>query len=517
MISNNNLLQWEKYSNLRRLFDEIPNHDRITNKHASSFWHRMLEKRNNFPSYNELVTFRREMATGIGYSDNINEKTEQQMFRLNLGRALTVCPVDFLKKHQESNVGHPYQYFWNEILSSSAGLNNCTNAWRILSCLEETNALGAKCILEIGAGYGGVADILIRVLSPNVFVVCDLPENLYLSLFYLSVNHPQYDVCLVHNVKPKPFTRKTLVFCTPEGIDHVKEPYELIVNTHSFQEMKLDEIRRYFKYICENMRNNALFYFLNHFGAAGAKKPSDYPLDMFKIASWRPFPVPQPRFLHRKQAVEVLLRKQNERQWPTGFQKISETLGLLLFAGVNDNLLPICRRLVEGTLSSIEAVYFQQLREVLYCQSPIQGLEIIENLDVPDELKAINSYIVGIMNLIAQDNEIAKKNLLEAIESGLSGFAKSRAHAGLGLIFDMQDKTMDAATQFQKAIDTSPQFEYELKDWKSRMIIELFKRSYKFTFPQMEIKGKLSLKSLLASSLVSAKNLLRSYKKELKV
>jgi putative sugar O-methyltransferase len=505
MESNNNLLKWSKYTELCKLFGEISDYKIITKKYASSFWLNTLEKRHNFPSFNEMITFRRQMATGIGYNEIIDEENEKQIFRLNLKRAKAACSTEFLKEYQESSVGNPYQYFWNGILSSSAGLNNCTHAWRILSFLKKYSVKDINCILEIGAGYGGVADLLIRALSPTVVVICDLPENLFLSFFYLSVNHPQYDVRIVHDENPKPLNGKTLIFCTPQGIELIKRKYELVVNTHSFQEMNLDEIHRYFDYIFNNMKDDSLFYFLNHFGAAGAQKPCDYPLDRFKIESWGPFPVPQPRFFHRKQAIETLLIKSKEHGWPPHFQDISENIALLLFAGVNENVVPVCNRIVKNMLSPLEVTYLKFLNNVLFCRSPDQGLKLLSTIEVPKEFFAINTYLSGILCLFIKNLVRSEEFFKESIKNGLAGFAKARACVALGIIAKLQKKQKEAEIHFNSANDGSPQFEADLEDWNKRITIDVFNASYKFVFPNISIEDGCLQKNILSSKLKSIK------------
>lgn len=209
---HNSLPLFEKYEKIRPFFEVLKASNAMSYDKMSVFWLRYLQTRHNFPSFNEILLFRRGMASGIGYKKQIDQKNEYDAFLLELGRAQAAAPMDFLIQNQESNIGLPYQYFKNGIISSSAGLHNCVNVYYIIQAMKKYLPSAAKYILEIGAGYGGSADLLIRILNPDVYVICDLPQNLFLSAYYLSVNHPEYELFFVNENIPSISSPKAFVF-----------------------------------------------------------------------------------------------------------------------------------------------------------------------------------------------------------------------------------------------------------------------------------------------------------------
>lgn len=241
-----NILRLNKYNEIRIFFDELLENGDLSIESMSSFWKETLDKRYNFPTFNEIATFRRGMATNIGYRRAINEDSEYIEFMLNFGRASSIAPLEYIKSNQETDVGAPYQFFKDGILSSSAGLHNTVAAYRIGKALKDLRVTPKHRILEIGAGYGGVADILVRNLNPEVYVICDLPHNLFLAAYYLSANHPDFNLYFINESPPERIAEHSLVFTTPKGIELLKDQFTLIVNTYSFQEMTLSEVNRYF-------------------------------------------------------------------------------------------------------------------------------------------------------------------------------------------------------------------------------------------------------------------------------
>ncbi len=107
MTTKNNLLEWHRYNEIRPFFDELLAKSDLSTTHMSSFWRKTLDKRHNFPSFNDIITFRRGLASSIGYGFRIDEDIERKTFLRMFGRARALAPLDYLQAHQESNVGQP--------------------------------------------------------------------------------------------------------------------------------------------------------------------------------------------------------------------------------------------------------------------------------------------------------------------------------------------------------------------------------------------------------------------------
>jgi putative sugar O-methyltransferase len=400
----NNLLEWRRYNEVRPFFDELMASGDLSTAHMSTFWQKTLEKRHNFPSFNDIITFRRGLASSIGYVFRISENTERRTFLRMFGRARALAPLEYLQANQESSIGDPYQFFKDGILSSSAGVDNVANAHRIETMLGEYRvAPDEHRILEIGAGYGGVAEVLIRRLNPAVYVVCDLPQNLFLSAFYLAANYPERRLVFVNDHPPEQIGANSLVFATPQGLEYIQEDFTLVVNTFSFQEMPMAEIKRYFSYIRDHLADDGLFYFFNHHIVAdGAQKPGDYPFEQFAVRRWGPMPVTQQYIFRPKQAYEVIMRPNKGEVLPPYFDSVTETLSLLMFMGVNSHLEDMCERLVRAAISDEELAYLAILYQALTSRSARVGREMLEKLPALAPWRPVIGYISGLFRFFVK-------------------------------------------------------------------------------------------------------------------
>jgi hypothetical protein len=136
--------------------------------------------------------------------------------------ARTVSPEDLLR-FPESSVGNPRIVEHAGYRASVPYLKNFALAKFIATLIDTPNPR----MLEIGAGYGGMADVLMRFLTVKSYTIVDLPKVLPLSRYYLTHTHPD----------------KTLEFREPSrmGDDH----YDVVINTASFGEMPRETARNY--------------------------------------------------------------------------------------------------------------------------------------------------------------------------------------------------------------------------------------------------------------------------------
>lgn len=129
-------------------------------------------------------------------------------------------------------------------------------------------------ILEIGGGTGNLASIICHKLTPKIFFMVDLPESIVNAFIFLSSVFPQAKIILpdafeacsgklsespsVGGITP------TFVFLTPWQINLLPSDYfDLAVNTHSFQEMKHEQIDEYFSLIDRVSKSDGLFFCVN--------------------------------------------------------------------------------------------------------------------------------------------------------------------------------------------------------------------------------------------------------------
>ncbi len=484
----NNLLEWRRYNEIRPFFDELVASGDLSTAHMASFWRKTLEKRYNFPSFNDIITFRRGLASSIGYGFRINEDSEQRTFLRMFGRGRALAPLQYLQANLESNVGQPYQFYKDGILSSSAGIDNVANTYRIETMLREYQVTPSEHrILEIGAGYGGVAEVLIRHLNPAVYVVCDLPHNLFLAAFYLATNYPEHNLYFVNDHPPERIDSNALVFATPKGLECIQDYFTLVVNTFSFQEMPMAEIRRYFNFIHQHLAEDGLFYFFNHHRVAdGAQKPADYPFDQFAVRRWGPMPVTQQYIFGPKQAYEVVMQTNKGETLPPYFDSVTQTLSLLMFMAVNSHLEDMCARLIRGAISEEELACLADLHQVFTSRSARAAREKLEKLHTLPGWQPITWYVSALLRFFEKDKQGAAEDFKRALEEGLKGFARTRALLFLSLVAHSREERQEYILQ---AVENTPQHQSELE--AGDLTLDQFKLSYQYAFPFMRLNTML--------------------------
>jgi hypothetical protein len=247
--------------------------------------------------------------------------------------------------------------------------------------------------------------------------------------------------------------------------------------------MPMAEVRRYFDYIRAQLADDGLFYFFNHHRVVeGAQKPSDYPFNQFAVQAWRPMPHPQQYFFGARQAYEVLMQRQHGERLPSYFDVVTHTLSQLMFMGVNSNLTDVCTRLIEGKISEEELTYLAALHKVITAPSVNTAQSWLASHDSPATWLPVTLYVSGLLRFFAKDMTNAAHDMQHALESGLTGFAKTRA-----LIFLALTANTDAEQRMylNQASENTPQFKDFLET--ETLTLDQLKRAYQYVFPQFHL------------------------------
>ncbi len=472
---------WEAYNRICPFFGELSAKGRLETEHASELWRRLLSDREGFPSFNQMTLFRR-MDLGFSFLARYDEEVAYQQFLREYQRSLSIMTLEELKDMEESHVGAPRVYEREGLLSSHAGLRYAFTAKRVGHWIEQLR-LVPEVVMEIGPGYGGVADLLTRKIKPRTYILCDLPHNLYLSAFFLAANHPRHKLVFVDQ-EPREIPREdSFVFCTPSGLELVDCAYDLVINTYSLQEMTKDEIHRYMRLVSQRLSPEGFFYFVNNIGEIGAFRPSDYPFDLFSIQQWRPMIPQEPKLLHKKQHIEAVLTKGGGPSWPEHFQRASYPLMLMINAGLGEETDQACQRLARGGLSREDMAYLALAERLLLSDSPQQALALERELLACAEWKRATHYLLGIVAMAAGDKTGAAARLERALELGLRGLARARALFAQGLLCPSDQKRKE---YFAQAKAKEPVYQPDIDLYSRQPDETAFLAAYKFVFPRME-------------------------------
>jgi hypothetical protein len=118
-------------------------------------------------------------------------------------------------------------------------------------------------VLEIGAGFGGLAWMLMTLRPDTRYVIVDLPESLAFSAVYLSTLFPALPV---HVMRENSFYRVPdapgITFVPTTLLSRLQYyNIDLAVNTMSMGEMSVAQVSQYCRFIIENLRRNAGVFF----------------------------------------------------------------------------------------------------------------------------------------------------------------------------------------------------------------------------------------------------------------
>lgn len=143
------------------------------------------------------------------------------------------------------NVGNPWGYEIEGTRIAPKAMRYHALATQIRQILSD---ISRPVVAEIGAGYCGMANYLLRDCPSCCYVDFDLPETLMLGAYYLLSTHPAKKILLYGE---EPFDKTSLntydVILMPNW-NITKMPdmrVDLILNTFSLSEMPLNVIQEY--------------------------------------------------------------------------------------------------------------------------------------------------------------------------------------------------------------------------------------------------------------------------------
>jgi putative sugar O-methyltransferase len=372
-------------------------------------------------------------------------------------------PLDWFDRFEESSLGAPIAFELDGHTLSAGGVVNALTAHRIAAWSERAEPPGRGLrVLEIGAGYGQVAHQLLQALEIDTYAVCDLPENLFLGAFYLQGNFPERRAAFVgpsDRVPPK----AGLLFTVPSFIGQLEGPFDLIVNSYSFQEMTLESVDEYFAFAAENLAENGLFYSLNAHGKAGVERPSQYPTELFALASVRPvrrFPWQ----VFATNPYELVMRRRDVESSDEASRasqpRALDALGSAFQLGLHDELIPLCERFSSGRLDAGERGQIDAVYGFAYGGSTEERRAAVTSTDLPS---AIDDYLLGSLDFALGCHEAARDALARALEELAQSHARVRTLVFLGGLAHLRRDQGERAARESAAEALAPHLTPEIR------------------------------------------------------
>jgi putative sugar O-methyltransferase len=168
--------------------------------------------------------------------------------------------LDRLSEPQE---GNPPQVMRNGRLISQDLANSLLEYEAILHA--DLDQQTVRTILELGPGYGRTAYVFLTLQPGCRYILVDIPPALYVAQRYLSSVFPNRKVfefrSFAHFAAVRDeFENADIIFLTPNQLELLPDKsVDLFVNISSLHEMRMDQIRYYFREIERLTRR--YFYF----------------------------------------------------------------------------------------------------------------------------------------------------------------------------------------------------------------------------------------------------------------
>ncbi len=111
--------------------------------------------------------------------------------------------------------------------------------------LHEISKIRPVKILEIGAGYGALAQFIKSILPNAQYTVVDIPESLIYSALYLDLCYPISNHAFANLDSEEKVESADFIYISNTSADTITDSFDLVINTLSMSEMKETVINWY--------------------------------------------------------------------------------------------------------------------------------------------------------------------------------------------------------------------------------------------------------------------------------
>jgi len=244
-------------------------------------------------------------------------------------------------------------------------------------------------VVEIGAGYGCIAELWIRSGRVNSYTIIDLPENLYNSAYYL-MKTTGWEVRLVDDVL-REVSPNTIHLVTPGQLERIAfAEYDLALNTDSLGEMPKETAVAYVGWLAEHLKKGGLFFSKNGHrrGSSNAGVPavSEYGYQRFELLSLAPSSTCTSAFDDFSH-VALLRRSEGEARWEPGDVVRLDTLSNLYATGLSQDLAAISERYSRKSLTADDLLFLE------WCRRFFEGADAVYG---GAHLRHVAAYLTGL-------------------------------------------------------------------------------------------------------------------------
>ena len=410
---------------------------------VSKFWADILSgdpERVNYPGFNDMLIMRRGGTYSLADSGvGSDPKVESDKAKAAYAVISQTVPEEYFREMSESVVGSPRCFEFDGQMWSAGGIVNALTAYRIIQWCQTTGLSRRPLrVLEIEPGYGQVAYQLLTQLDVESYTAVDLPENLFLGAFYIQANFPGKSARFVGEGDANGETPAELSFLAPQFLRTLAGPFDLVVNSYSFQEMNRESVEEYFGYVESRLAPGGIFYSLNSHRKSGIVWPSDYQVERFQLISMLPVRKYPHHYLLATNPYEVVMTGRTDApgdaQTDKSFGRHFDALGAALQLGLHDELLEMCERFSQARLDSADAEWLDHLSGFFYTSSFSEKKAELKGMRSAGKLPEVVNCLDGSLEFAAGAADEARMHLEKAVDALPQSHAWVRSYAMLSCL-----------------------------------------------------------------------------------
>ncbi len=228
---------------------------------------------------NEKLLSFRSNELSFKFNDSL-EKTRAFRTTRVLDRLIKITGRAFIEKNKEIIVGSPLTHkIYNEEYDYH-DLFIIYFSYTLFPYLKEKSKKNPFFVSEIGGGYGGLIHVIKKNFPNAICILFDLPEQNYISNFYLKKLHPKARILNLESlmkikratsvgkleIRKNDLLEFDFIILPGYLINKIQGPFiDIFINTRSFMEMNMATVNFYFSQIHRVMIENGLFYCVNRY------------------------------------------------------------------------------------------------------------------------------------------------------------------------------------------------------------------------------------------------------------
>ena len=191
---------------------------------TSELWKKLFARRmadRSFDSFFRMLDHKNDLTLGIA------NLSEERFFSDYIRLYTNTLNKEDIKRIAPGLTGCPSLLQVHGLPANIAVMQNETRIKQLMGHIGTPNH--PLRVLEIGAGFGGMANLLIKRGVVFSYTIIDLPDNLAQSAYFLTFENPDFHA---HYCETKEYLEKNhLNFFTPNEIKKLMQSqYDLIIN-----------------------------------------------------------------------------------------------------------------------------------------------------------------------------------------------------------------------------------------------------------------------------------------------